>query len=220
VPLEVQPELASWDAVGHSSEIRLARFLDCVQSVCSQLLGEVDRALAVELVVGLPPTVSLTSGGRDLDNYLYPVAKRLDARRFAAVFGRKDHGQSGLALGVAELAGLTDPPMFATKATGSSEHRQWKETVRARLQQIRPAPLPPGPVALEIAITTGPNRNWSNVWKPLLDSFGPLLGEYPNRPFHPYDDRIVTLGLHHRVDASLGHDVGIKAWWQQPDSAW
>jgi hypothetical protein len=75
------------------------------------------------------------------------------------------------------------------------------------------SPAPPGPVAMDIVITTGPARTWPNLWKPLLDAFGPVLGEDPTRPFHPYDDRITLLGLHHNTSTDLGHDVVIQAWW-------
>jgi hypothetical protein len=214
VPLNVEPELASWDSAGQPSQTRLAHFLDHVQSVASPLVAGVEGVLAVELVVGLPQTVSLTAGGRDLDNYLFPVAQRLGAQRLAAVFGRKVHGRSGLAVGHAEPAAFTDPPMFATRVAGSYVRREWKEAVRDRLVRVSPAPLPAGPIALDVAITTGPGRNWSNLWKPLVDAFGPLLGEQPGRLFNPYDDRIVTLGLHHRVEPRLGHDVGIETWWK------
>jgi hypothetical protein len=40
-----------------------------------------------------------------------------------------------------------------------------------------------------------------------------VLGEDPTRPFHPHDDRIVSLGLHHAIDAGIAHDVIIDAWW-------
>jgi hypothetical protein len=66
---------------------------------------------------------------------------------------------------------------------------------------------------MDIAVTTGPGRNWANLWKPMLDSFGPVLGEDPARAFHPNDDRITSLGLHHSVAAGLGHDVVIEARW-------
>jgi hypothetical protein len=66
---------------------------------------------------------------------------------------------------------------------------------------------------MDVAVTTGPARNWTNLWKPLLDSFGPELGEDPARPFDPDDHRIVNLGLHYNVDSGLGYDVMIDAWW-------
>ena len=75
------------------------------------------------------------------------------------------------------------------------------------------ATVEPGPVELNIALTTGPGHNWAGLWKPLIDAFGPVLGEDRARPFHPHDDRIVSLGLHHTIDAGLAHDVIIDAWW-------
>ena len=71
----------------------------------------------------------------------------------------------------------------------------------------------PGPAGLTIALTTGPGRNWASLWKPLIDAFGPVLGEDPARPFHPHDDRIVSLGLHHAIDTGIARDVIIDAWW-------
>jgi len=38
-------------------------------------------------------------------------------------------------------------------------------------------------------------------------------GRRPTGPFHPHDDRIVSLGLHHTMDIGIAHDVIIDAWW-------
>jgi hypothetical protein len=103
--------------------------------------------------------------------------------------------------------------MFATRIAGSYERSAWKHDLRRRLLQARVEPAEPGPVAMDITLGTGPDRNWANLWKPVLDSLGPILGEPSDRPFHPHDDRIVSLGLHHEIDASLGHDVTVMAWW-------
>jgi len=52
---------------------------------------------------------------------------------------------------------------------------------------------------MEIATRTGPGRNWANLWKPLIDAFGRVLCEDAAQPFHPHDDRFVSLGLHHHI---------------------
>lgn len=52
--------------------------------------------VAVELTVGLPGHQPLIDGGRDLDNYLFPVAQQLGPERVAAMFGRKPTGRRGL----------------------------------------------------------------------------------------------------------------------------
>jgi len=103
--------------------------------------------------------------------------------------------------------------------SGSYERTQWKATLRERLSKARISPPPPGPVTVDIAITTGPARTWPNLWKPLLDALGPVLGEDPTQPFHPYDDRITHLGLQHNVAAYLAHDVIIEAWWNTTSPA-
>ena len=47
--------------------------------------------------------------------------------------------------------------------------------------------------------------------KPLIDAFGPALGEVLLRAFQPNHDRIVRLGLQHHVTSGIGHDVTIDA---------
>ena len=66
---------------------------------------------------------------------------------------------------------------------------------------------------MTIGITTGPAPNWANICKPLIDAFGPVLGENPRTAIPPSDDRITNLGLHHNVNTATGHDVIITAWW-------
>jgi hypothetical protein len=213
VPLRVEPALASWDPAQSSSQVRLATFLDHVEACAEPLISRVVGAAVVELTIGLPPEVALISGGRDLDNYLYPLARRLGPHRLAAAFARKMHGSSHLAVDRAEPEPFTTAAAFTTRMSGSYEHREWKITLRDRLLQAGVDPAPPGPVALEVVIVTGPGRSWPNLWKPLLDAFGPVLGEEPGRPFHPYDDRITVLGIHHDLSPDLANDVIIKAWW-------
>lgn len=219
--LAAEPCLASWDVAGSPGQVRLASFLDHVDDLAVPTFAAVPEGrLAVELVVGLRHDASLTEGGRDLDNFLYPVAHRLGAKRLAAVFGRKTHDDpSSLALARAEPASPPGPPLFEARISGSYDKKQWKTDLRGRLLEAKLAPIAPGPVVMDIAVVTGPGRNWTNLWKPLVDSLGPLLGDDPVRPFHPYDDRITSLGFHHNVDPVLGHDVLIQAWWSGMPSA-
>lgn len=211
--LTVEPRLASWERARHPDQLRLATFLDHVESVAASTSATEEGRLAVELAVGLPRSTPLTTGGRHLDNYLYPVAQRLGPNRLAAVFGRKTHGPSRLAVTSARPVSDQAPPMFTTRLTGSYVRPEWKHDLRERLLQARVGPAAPGPVAIDIALTTGRGRNWASLWKPLLDALGPILGEHPDRPFHPQDDRIVSLGLHHDMATDIGHDVMIEAWW-------
>jgi hypothetical protein len=96
--------------------------------------------------------------------------------------------------------------------TGSAERPQWKQQLHDRLAG-QAATIDPGPAGLTIALTTGPGRNWPSLCKPLIDVFGPVLGEDPTRPSHPHHDRIVSLGLHHTTGTGIAHDVIIDAWW-------
>lgn len=183
--LEVAPQLASWERAGHPSQVRLATYLDVLEQMAASGAVDAVAPLAVELVVGLPESVPLTTGGRDLDNYLLPIATRLGAGRLVAAFGRKTHGQSCFAVEAARVRVPDSLPMFATQLTGSYVRAEWKTTLSERLRMAGVLQAPPGQVGLEIGIVAGTGRNWTALWKPLLDLFGPLLGESPDRPFHP-----------------------------------
>src|SRR5690242_5470882 len=168
----VKPQLASWDRAGHPSQVKLARFLAHVDAIAGPVLAAVSGRIAAELIVGFGDGVSLVDGGHDLDNYLFPVAQRLGPQRVAAIFGRKIHGPSSLAVGPAQPDTAEATPQFSTRMTGSYERREWKQKLHDRLA-AQAASIDPGPVELTIALTTGPCRNWANLWKPLIDAFGP-----------------------------------------------
>jgi hypothetical protein len=208
----VKPQLASWERAGHPSQVKLGRFLAHVDALAGPVLATVSGRVAAELIVGFGDGASLIDGGHDLDNYLFPVAQRLGPERVAAIFGRKIHGPSSLAVGRARPETAELPPQFSIRMAGSYERREWKQELHDRLAE-QAATIEPGPVELKIALTTGPGRNWASLWKPLIDAFGPVLGEDPAVPFHPHDDRIVSLGLHHSIDTGIARDVIIDAWW-------
>ncbi len=207
--LSIGPQLASWDRAGSPSQVRLEAFLAQVDRLSAPMIAGTNGRLAVELVVGLPDGVPLTEGGRDLDNYLYPVAQRLGGTRIAAMFGRKVHGPSTLAIGPAEPGTEPVRPSVTIRVSGSYVRRKWKEDLRQALLALAVS-AEPGPVVLDLIVTTGPGRN--------IDSFGPVLDEEPGRPFHPLDDRVTSLGLHHHIDSGIGHDVIIEVTWKQARS--
>jgi hypothetical protein len=208
----VKPQLASWERAAHPSQVKLARFLAHVDAIAGPVLASANGRVAAELIVGFSDGVSLTDGGHDLGNYLLPVAQRLGPQRVAAIFGRKIHGPSSLAVGPARPDTAGAIAQFSTRMAGSYERQEWKQKLHDRLA-AQAATIDPGPAGLAIALTTGPGRNWARLWQPLIDAFGPVLGEDPTRPFHPHDDRIVSLALHHTIDAGIAHDVIIDAWW-------
>ena len=210
----VKPQLASWDRAAHPSQVKLRRFLAQVDAVAGPALAAASGRVAVELIVGFSDGVSLTDGGHDLDNYLFPVAQRLGPQRVAAIFGRKIHGPSSLAVGPAQPDTAGPTPQFSTRMAGSYVRKEWKQQLHDRLA-VQAATIDPGPAGLGIALRTGPGRNWASLWKPLTGAFGPVLGKDPTRPFHPHDDRIVSLALHHTTGTGIAHDVIIDAWWKR-----
>jgi hypothetical protein len=185
VTLSVEPQLASWDIAGSPGQVRLGEFLDHAEAAAAAMIAAVEGLLAVELNVGLRDELALTGGGRDLDNYLFPLAQRLGPERIAAMFGRKVHGPSFLAVGHAQSDHVASSPQFSTQITGSYVRPEWKATLHERLLKVQHAVLAAGAIDMTIGITTGPGRNWANIWKPLIDSFGPVLGEIPNGPSIP-----------------------------------
>jgi hypothetical protein len=212
IPLSVGPQLASWDRGGSPSQVRLGQFLDHAEALAMPAMATRQGPFSVELTVGLSDHLPLTGGGRDLDNYLFPLAQRLGATRIAAMFGRKVHGSSFLSIDLAEPDDAI-PAQFSVRLAGSYARKEWKIDLRERLLKAH-CPVPgTGPVGIVISIATGPGRNWANIWKPSLDAFGPVLGEDPLRPFHPNDDRVTDLGLHHHLDNAIGHDVIVTASW-------
>ena len=92
VTLSVEPQLASWDIAGSPNQVKLGEFLDHAEAKAAPILAAGDGLLTVELNVGLRDELPLTGGGRDLDNYLFPLAQRLGPARIAAMFGRKVRG--------------------------------------------------------------------------------------------------------------------------------
>ena len=104
---------------------------------------------------------------------------------------------------------------FASAATtASAQSRQWKEQVATAIAQQIGAPSPPGPLALHVAFAVSQQRNWTTLWKPAIGSLGAILGHVPGRPFAPFDDRVVQLGLHRTIDDSLGWKVQLGVWWR------
>ncbi|HEY1921004.1 MAG TPA: hypothetical protein VGH27_35990 [Streptosporangiaceae bacterium] len=138
----------------------------------------------------------------------------------AAMFGHKVRGPSSLAISPAQPSQVAGPAQFAARIAGSYVRPEWKAALQGQLAQAQAVTAEDGPVSMDIAITAGPGRNWANIWKPLIDSFGPVLGDDPSRAFHPNDDRIISLGLHHQVSTAIGHDVIIAAWWCAQRSKW
>jgi hypothetical protein len=62
-------------AARHPEQVKLQAYLDYVAWAVSSRLNEIDGPVAMSLDVGLPSTTDFMNG-YDLDNYLWPLARR------------------------------------------------------------------------------------------------------------------------------------------------
>jgi hypothetical protein len=205
LPLAVTPVHESWDKAGSASQLRLAHFLDHVEALVGEELLSTEP-LALELVVGLSSGVSLTAEGRDLDNYLYPIARRLGHRRVQAVFGRKCHGESTIAVDPAtiEVDALWQPDMRC-RIAASGQSLRWKQEVAEACRNAPPTVPLVGPIALEIHYRLSDRRNWAQQWKPTIDALGAVLGL---RIPHVLSTRWMTESFHWRCTGSSTRPLG------------
>jgi hypothetical protein len=213
--LPISPRLASWDAKTHPSQLRLSEYLGSVTGLV-QTIDLPRDGLALALTVGLPEGTDLITGGRDLDNYLFPLAQHLVSSRFVSVWGWKRVGKSSVLLDVARpqsSRGLSEGWSFASaRTTMSATQPGWKQEIASQIAEVQPAP--DGPIELQVSFRVSPIRNWANLWKPALDSLEAVLGAGPWWNSSARDDRIVRLGLHRSVDPGMGNNVAIGIWWR------
>ncbi|NIZ89893.1 hypothetical protein F1544_02515 [Kineosporiaceae bacterium B12] len=211
VTLAVEPRLASWMERSHPDQVELERFLDHAQALLVPRRPPSSEPVGLRLDVGLKEDVDLLDQ-RDLDNYAFPLSSRL-SRAWAeppdSVWVGKKHSRVSTAAVASVVA--TDRPSVSddwveVRTTASTETSAYKQQIRDQLSGVEQ--LPDGPVAVEISFLVGPRRNWLNLWKPSIDALEALLGRTtPTSQWHPRDGRIVALGLHRRVDETLGNDV-------------
>ena len=205
--LGVTPRLASWERADHPDQVRLRGYLDAAETLLAD--SRVDRPWALRLDVGLPTDRDLLDMG-DLDNYALPLAARLNGPNLVSVWCTKQHSEQSLVR--IEPAHETSPPSTALLIAHATSATGYKRQIHAAVADA--APLPPGPVRLELALVVGPSRNWMNLWKENIDALDPLLGRtYPDRDWHPLDGRVTELGMHVEVDPCAGYAivVGIAA---------
>lgn len=215
VPLRCSPRLESWDARGHPAQIALRHYLDEVEVLLDGRLTE-QGDLGIKLTVGLPEENELTGGGRDLDNYLYPLVRRLSATRFRTAWATKTYNsRSYVTINTATATIAVAGPgwCFASaECAASAQSTAWKQAI---FDQMPTGQVDSPALDLQIAFRVGLTRNWAALWKPAIDALGPILGiEDVRHPFRPRDDRIVRLGLHRDTDATLGHRVQLGVWWR------
>ena len=224
--LDLRPRKLSWDRAGSRPQVELGRFLAHAEKRAASSLGHLSGPLALRLDVGLPGNVDPLHE-HDLDNFLYPLTKALDAARFVSVWGTKAPGEQSF-LRIAQARSVAPPQgwqRWQAQTTVSTSHEtEWKRQVKAAL--ARTSELPPGAVGLQLVFTVGPTRSWLNLWKMAIDALDPLLGRsYPDDEFDPKDGRVVRLGLHLRVDPAANHETRVTVWAtpappEWPETAW
>lgn len=193
----IKPLLASWDAKTHPNQIRLQAYLDDIQQKLAELDGD---QLFLNLEVDVEQHKRLEKH-HDLENYLTPLVDRLGRNRFVLASAAKYVG-GGSRLTVGRAVAGTAPTFAALEFDCSCSSDQVKKEVRQRL--LGQTPLPPGPVEVWHAWRCPPQQNWVSLWKPTGDGMGPVLGEpYPDRPYYPNDDRIVSLSMHLTQNAQM-----------------
>jgi hypothetical protein len=208
--LPVPPRLASWNRAGEADQVRLAGYLDGAEALLRPRLEQLSGPLALRLDVVLPGSAALLDQ-RDLDNYLLPLAARLrqvGTGTVACVWGTKQHAGNSLVRIERAVPAAAPPPghQYIIRTSASSQSTAFKDQIRAQLSGA--SPIPPGPVRMQLGFTVGTTRNWLNLWKPTIDALGQILGRAPAAgPWSPLDGRIVDLGLHCRVNLSMGNDV-------------
>jgi hypothetical protein len=157
---------------------------------------------------------------RDLDNYLFPIARTLPAR-FVSLWVTKGLAEVST-VRVEPARRLADPPdgwqRFSLGPCARGE-AALKHAARAAVSDA--SELPPGPVGLQIALSVGSADRWSQTWKPLIDGLEPLLGSARREPcWNPQDGRIVRLGIHRTHNAGLGGNVEASIWARAADLDW
>lgn len=123
------------------------------------------------------------------------------------MFGRKARAAcSVLAIGAARLQSAQAIQAVTTRSPALTSVRGGKISICAALP-VQTLQLSDGPVTLEISIRTGPAGTGLTAGIRSSASSARFQARIPARPFHPHDDRITSLGLHHHIDPAIGHGV-------------
>lgn len=217
IRLELSPRLESWNRKDHPDQVRLRTFVAHVRELIDPIAEGIEGPLAFQLDVGLDESID-PLWERDLDNYLFPIARELPAK-YVSIWGTKGREQdSFVTVGPARPVAPPEWPSHRVPRAIGSESA-WKHAVRDAVSVA--ALIQPGPVAMQVSLTVGPRRSWTALWKRTIDRLDALLGRtYPDREWNPQDGRIVRIGLHVRTDPALAYDVDATIWAAPADLKW
>lgn len=210
------PRLESWERRDDPAQVALREFVSYVHELIDPAVEALDGPLAFHLHVALPDQFD-PLWERDLDNYLFPIARTLPAR-VVSVWGTKGRGTQSSVRLQKPIPAPRPSPMFAVPRSSVSE-AAWKVAVHGAVEEGHE--LPEGPLGLQLGYTVGPELNWPSLWKPSIDGLSPLLGRtYPDRDWNPLDGRIVRLGLHKSVDLSYGREASMDIYAASAEHDW
>jgi hypothetical protein len=217
IELELEPRLESWNQRDDPVQVALREFVEHVRERIDPALEATAGSLVFRLDVGLADQLD-PLWERDLDNYLFPIARSLPDR-VVSIWGTKRRGaRSFVRLEPAAPATVPGWQEFAVPRSPAGEPH-WKSAVRRAVESA--AELPEGPVGLQLTHTIGPGRNWPSMWKASIDALEPLLGRtYRDREWNPLDGRIVRLGLHKNVNADHAADSSMIVRARPADESW
>jgi hypothetical protein len=215
--LGLEPRLESWNRREDPAQVALREFVEHVRERIGPALEATVGLLAFRLDVGLADQLD-PLWERDLDNYLFPIARTLP-ERVVSVWGTKRRGARSYVrlepAAATTVSGWQACEVPRSPASGDA----WKEAVRRAVASA--TELPEGPVGLQLAFTVGPGRNWPGMWKASIDALEPLLGRtYRDRDWNPQDGRIVRLGLHKSIDVEYRSDASLIVRARPADEAW
>ncbi|RKQ90867.1 hypothetical protein C8N24_0682 [Solirubrobacter pauli] len=214
VPLPGLPPKTTFGGPASPEGRRISAYTQQIAPLLAPWRGADGPPLGLALEIGLPAgTDPLVQ--HDLDNFLEPLATELASPRLCFVRATKTvGGPSRLTIGPVEPG---EPDHIAPhRACGRCERVSAPgRRVLGRTVAAQAAPLPWGPVALDLALRVDTSRNWVGAWKPVIDSLVAILGRRPNASeFDIEDGRIVELTLHRELDGALGHAVEVDARWR------
>lgn len=214
VPLPGLPPKTTFGGPASREGRRIAAYMEQIAPLLQPWRGPDGPPLGLALEVGLPAgTDPLVH--HDLDNFLEPLATALASPRLCLVTATKIvGGPSRLTIGEVKPG---EPDHSGHQHADGRCEGVSKAGQRAleRAVAAQAAPLPWGPVALDLALRVGSTRNWVGAWKPVIDSLVAILGRRPGASeFDIEDGRIVELTLHRQLDGALGHAVEVDARWR------
>jgi hypothetical protein len=219
VELLLPPRLESWERIGHPSQVALAEWVGHVGTAIDPLAAGVEGLLALRVDLALPRGVD-PLWQRDLDNYLFPIARTLPPR-FVSLWVTKGLAEAST-VRVEPARRLACPPddwqRFSLGPCARGE-AALKRAARAAVSDA--GELPPGPVGLQIVLSVGSADRWAQTWKPIIDGLELLLGSARREPcWNPQDGRIVRLGIHRTDNAGLGNNLEATIWARAADPDW